>query len=163
MKKEYPWINHDGSNNIPCLPETLIDVLFRDGTICQNVFANKWYWAWDKQTLADDDIIAWKYNHNHKNQIKTIEIDGNAYELDVENALTSGLLKKPVNISIGDRFRQNSSIYLLCQIAYRQVMLINIQTGQRITNLRFEVGDPQKITKDEWERICQGEIFEKIS
>jgi hypothetical protein len=75
MKKEYPWINHDGSNNIPCLPETLIDVLFRDGTICQNVFANKWYWSWDNQTLADDDVIAWKYNHNHKNQIKTIEIN----------------------------------------------------------------------------------------
>lgn len=60
-----------------------------------------------------------------------IEIEGKKFTLDVKVATEKGCLK-PVEVhQIGDLYRLYGQIYVLAQVSYNEVNLIDIQSGKR--------------------------------
>jgi hypothetical protein len=94
-----------------------------------------------------------------------ITIDSVEYEIDVQAAKSAGILK-PVFVSpkVGDKFKYTGFNwkYILARLSNNEVILININNGNRWSNA-VKVVDSHKITESEWEKLTGGETFTKIS
>lgn len=69
-------------------------------------------------------------------------------------------------MKIGQLFKLDSEYYLeyymLCQVAFGKVALINVKSGNRWSEY-VEVYDPHDITGSEFNAICNGEKFVLLS
>lgn len=67
---------------------------------------------------------------------------------------------------IGQLFKLDTGFgiqyYMLCQVAFGKVSLINLESGNRWAEY-VEVIDPNDITGKEFHRICNGTYFELLS
>lgn len=68
-------------------------------------------------------------------------------------------------MKIGQLFKLDSDYcveyYMLCQVAFGKVTLINMKSGNRWSEY-VEVYDPHDITGKEFHRICNGTYFELL-
>lgn len=81
-----------------------------------------------------------------------VTIAGKDYQLDVDQALKTGVLTK-FSVKMGDRFRTDGGDYILVSPVENEAILVNLRTGIRWRGA-VQIQEMSDISLDEWDKIA---------
>jgi hypothetical protein len=89
--------------------------------------------------------------------METIKHNGKTYEIDIQEALSFGVMKVKDPVKVGDKFRLNDGFYqnqtyMICMVAKNTVMLIGMN-GNRWSDNQIKVNDIHNISPEELDEI----------
>jgi len=94
-----------------------------------------------------------------------IELDGKSYNLNVDKAITLGVLEEVTTYKTGMRFTTlDGDEYILANVGEKKYCLISLKDGNRWSDAVSLTTDdsPRNISHQSFKRLCGSEPFKKV-